>query len=194
MPKSILITGGSGLLAINWAMAIRDRFNVILGCHNKIFNLKGVKSKKIFSDNYLKLKQEILLINPEIIIHTAGITNIEFCENNKDIAQKINIDLASNIAKICSELNIILVHISKDHLFSNNNSYFSEEDKTSPLNYYGITKANAEKKVLENHPKSLVIRTNFFGWGPTHRFSFSDRILISSWSHNSQNTTVSPAK
>ena len=179
MPKSILITGGSGLLAINWAMAIRDRFNVILGCHNKIFNLKGVKSKKIFLDNYLKLKQEILLINPEIIIHTAGITNIEFCENNKDIAQKINIDLASNIAKICSELNIILVHISTDHLFSNNNSYFSEEDKTSPLNYYGITKANAEKKVLKNHPKSLVIRTNFFGWGPTHRFSFSDRILIS---------------
>ena len=40
MPKSILITGGSGLLAINWAMAIRDRFNVILGCHNKVFNLK----------------------------------------------------------------------------------------------------------------------------------------------------------
>ena len=98
MPKSILITGGSGLLAINWAMAIRDRFNVILGCHNKIFNLKGIKSKKIFSDNYLKLKQEILLINPEIIIHTAGITNIEFCENNKDIAQKINI--ASHLSKI----------------------------------------------------------------------------------------------
>ena len=148
MPKSILITGGSGLLAINWAMAIRDRFNVILGCHNKIFNLKGVKSKKIFSDNYLKLKQEILLINPEIIIHTAGITNIEFCENNKDIAQKINIDLASNIAKICSELNIILVHISTDHLFSNNNSYFSEEDKTSPLNYYGISKFKEKNRFI----------------------------------------------
>ena len=47
----------------------------------------------------------------------------------------------------------------------------------NPLNVYGRTKSIAEDRILEIDDKSLIIRTNFFGWGTSYRRSFSDFII-----------------
>ena len=44
MKEDILITGGSGLLALNWALTIREKFNVTLGLHDRKINLKDTRS------------------------------------------------------------------------------------------------------------------------------------------------------
>ena len=93
MVENVLITGGSGLLALNWALAIRSKFNVILGIHNREFPLDNVEQKKINLDSYNILINDLKAINPKIVIHTAGLTNIENCEKNVNLANNINVNL-----------------------------------------------------------------------------------------------------
>ena len=57
--------------------------------------------------------------------------------------------------------------------------FYNENDFTNPLNYYAKTKVEAEKKLLKYNPSCLIIRTNFFGFGPNYRKSFSDWIIDS---------------
>jgi dTDP-4-dehydrorhamnose reductase len=177
--KKILFTGGSGLLALNWAIVARSRFDVILALHKREISLKDVKSIKIDTESKESIMTSFEQINPDLIIHTAGLTSVEECEKYPDIARAINRDLAINISSVCKQLNTRLVHISTDHLFSGNFQLSSEEMPVDPINVYASTKAEAEIGVLTNYAEALVIRTNFYGWGPSYRSSFSDHIVYS---------------
>ena len=177
MQQKLLIIGGSGLLAINWACIVRNDFRVVLGLHNRIISIYGVEAERISIDSIEHLQSDLNRINPDIIINAAAITSIESCEENFKQAKDLNIDAASNIAIICEELNIKLVHISSDHIFSGEEKFSTENTYPAPVNNYAITKYEAEIAVRNNNPSSLIIRTNFFGWGTNYRYSFSDFII-----------------
>ena len=177
MKKRILITGGSGLLGLNWGRCKRDDFDVTLGIHKRTFNLYGVTTAifniDILADVLLKFSE----LKPDIVIHTAGLTNVEKCELNPDLAQHVNVTLASNVSTACEVLGIKLVHISTDHLFDGKKTFSTENCPVSPMNVYAKTKEEAERVVRTRNTKSLVIRTNFYGWGTYYRHSFSDDII-----------------
>jgi dTDP-4-dehydrorhamnose reductase len=175
--KRILITGGSGLLGINWALNDRKNYEVVLVLHNREVSLSKTSSFYASFDSIDSIKRCIQEIKPDIVIHTAGITSVENCEKDPITAGIVNTDLASNISIACSVLNVRLVHISTDHLFSGEHSMATETTPVYPLNVYAATKAEAEVLVLKNFPDALVIRTNFYGWGPSYRPSFSDYII-----------------
>lgn len=177
MKRTVLITGGSGLLALNWALAIRDRYSVTLGLHERDISLAGIKTRQIDLESVDYLVRAFETVQPQIVIHTAGLTNIEECEAKPGLAQHINVKLAANVAQACAKLGLPLVHISTDHLFSGGASSVDETHPTAPKNVYGRTKAEAEFRVLEAHAQTLVIRTNFYGWGPSYRRSFSDVVI-----------------
>ena len=124
--RKILITGGTGLLGINWANKIKNNYRVILGINKNKFLLKNVESCKLNYKEIKKLKLQLLQINPSVIIHAAGITDIENCQKNKKKAKEVNINFSKNIAFIANKLNIKFVYISTDHLFSGKKSYYNE--------------------------------------------------------------------
>ena len=175
--QKLLITGGSGLLAINWACLARKDFIVVLGLHNRIISIDGVETVKISIESTKHLYSDLIRINPDIVINTAAFTSVEGCEKNFNKAKEVNTNAASNIAIVCENLNIKLVHISSDHIFSGENQFSNECSITEPLNNYALTKYQAEVEVKNNNPTSLIIRTNFFGWGTNYRYSFSDFII-----------------
>ena len=177
MRPRILITGGSGLLGINWAQTVKDRFLINLVLHKRKVFVDGVKTLQLDLDSPDRLLQSFEKFYPDIIIHTAGLTNIETCERDQDLARHVNIDLAVNVAKVCRSAGIKLVHISTDHLFSGYDSFVDEAYPVCPVNFYGKSKAEAEARVLDINPQSLVVRTNFYGWGTNYRRSFSDLII-----------------
>ena len=179
MRKRVLITGGSGILAVNWAITMRDRHQIILGLHSRNISLRNVHSSKISIESGENFTSELNLINPDIVIHTAGLTNIETCELKPNLAHDINVKLAGNVAYACKKLAIPLVHISTDHIFSGSDSFSGETVKYAPKNVYASTKAEAEVRILDVCPEALIIRTNFFAWGPSYRRSFSDLIIDS---------------
>lgn len=173
----ILLTGGSGLLAVNWAQAIRKCCNLTLGFHNREVSLHQTFTKKINLESIDDLMRVFEEVGCRAVVHTAGLASVEQCESNPAIAHHVNVTLASNVAKACNRLSIKLVHISTDHLFSGQVPLVPENYPTAPKNVYGKTKAEAEKRVTDSNPEALVIRTNFYGWGTTYRRSFSDIII-----------------
>jgi len=177
MKEDILITGGSGLLALNWALAVREKFNVTLGLHDRKINLKDTRSILLDLDSKEALTQALEALQPQLVIHAAGLTSIEQCESNPTLAKYINVDLTKNLVMVCAKLKIPMVYISTDHLFSGNESLVQEDYPVSPVNVYAKTKAEAETCVLDSYAKALIIRTNFYGWGTSYRTSFSDTII-----------------
>ena len=177
----VLITGGSGLLAFNWAWSMRENADILMGTHLHKVALPDsrIQTLKLDLDSTEKLSEEIRLLKPDVIIHTAGLTNVDKCEKNPTLANRVNAVLSRNVAMVASCENVDLIHISTDHLFSGNKSMYKEGDAVQPLNAYGVSKYTAEKWVQETYPRSLIIRTNFFGWGHKKRHSFSDWILRS---------------
>jgi len=177
MAAAVLITGGSGLLALNWALAIRERHPVTLGIHERAISLPGVQALRIDLESVDQIVHACKAAGAQTVIHTAGLTSVEKCEAQPEQAQHINVNLVANVAHACAKLDLQLVHISTDHLFSGDQSLVNEIHPVAPRNVYGRTKAESEARVLEIHPPSLVVRTNFYGWGPRYRRSFSDLVI-----------------
>jgi dTDP-4-dehydrorhamnose reductase len=176
-PKRVLFTGGSGLLALNWAMAIKDNYTVALGLHQKNITLCGFEHYQIDIKSVERLAKSLEEIKPDIVIHAAGLTNVEQCEKDPNLAFHVNAEISEVVAKVCFQKGLQLVHISTDHIFSGKESLVSESQPLNPINKYGETKAEAEALVLKAYPEALVVRTNFFGWGTSYRKSFSDIII-----------------
>lgn len=185
MADTVLITGGTGLLALNWGMTERKARRVILGLHSRRVALAGVESRPVSLETADQILRVLDETGPQLVVHTAGLTSVETCEANPGLARLVNVDLAANVARACARNGVRLVHISTDHLFANGHSMMTEDQPPAPLNVYGITKAEAEQEVLRVHPAALVVRTNFYGWGPGYRPSFSDRVLSALRSGNS---------
>lgn len=177
MPQRVLITGGSGLLALNWAIAMHDRHNCILGLHNRKVTMTGIRTESIDLENPGVLSETLRMLKPDVVVHTAGLTSVEKCETNPLLALHVNATLARNIATACSSEGIKLVHISTDHLFTGDVAFVTELQPIHPINQYAASKAQGELEVVSANPESLVVRTNFFGWGTSYRQSFSDIII-----------------
>jgi dTDP-4-dehydrorhamnose reductase len=175
--KKILFTGGSGLLALNWANLICNDFDVVLGFHERVLNLTGVESLSINLESEKEFLKCVNRVKPDCIVHTAGMTNVDKCECFPEIANKINSEAAKLVSDVCLKNNIDLIFISTDHLFDGTIPNVSENHIKNPLNCYGRTKSLGEDFVNKNNPNALIIRTNFFGWGTSYRKSFSDFVI-----------------
>ena len=175
--KNILITGGSGLLATNWANLIKKKHCVILALHQRKIAPSGVKTIKLALNSKIEIARALTENNIDFVLHTVGITNVETCEKNPELAEKTNVGLTKNVTRACMDYGAKLIHISTDHLFAGNTSFASEEKPCMPINMYGKTKYMAEQFILGNNKEALIIRSNFFGWGTSYRASFSDFII-----------------
>lgn len=179
MSKVLFLTGGSGLLSVNWAIKLRSQYRIILGLHERVLAIDQTISYKLNLDEVDEIVDFLKVNNVFYAVNTAGLTNVETCEINNELAYQINVKIAENMAIACSLVGVKLVHISTDHLFSGDRSNLDETENPNPINVYGKSKATAEQLVLKRNPQALIIRTNFFGWGTKYRASFSDMIIKS---------------
>ncbi|MCE9642323.1 MAG: SDR family oxidoreductase, partial [Betaproteobacteria bacterium] len=177
--QRVLITGGSGLLALNWACCMRDSWEPVLALHSRKIRLTGARCEFVDLESVAALKQKIAAIQPDLVVHAAGLTSVDLCEEQPAAAMHANAELARNVAAATNSLNVRLIHISTDHLFDGSKSLYTENDAPAPINVYARTKLQAELWVQQENPAALLVRTNFFGWGHRHRQSFSDWIIAS---------------
>jgi dTDP-4-dehydrorhamnose reductase len=182
---SIFLTGGSGLLALNWFFSKRNEFSVNLGLNERKIYPDGAHLLNLDFRSEYDVSSCLKALKPTYVIHTAGLTSVEKCEANPELAFQINVELAALIARVTKALSIPLVHISTDHLFNGCDAMYTEEHLPNAVNVYGQTKVLAENAVIQINPNALVIRTNFYGWGTSYRQSFSDQI-IDSLRHNKE--------
>ncbi len=99
---------------------------------------------------------------PAYFIHCAAYTAVDKAETERELAYTINAISPGIIATQCKIHGCKLVTISTDYVFDGNGkSSYLPYSSTDPVNYYGYTKREGEKLVLENNPDSLVIRTSW---------------------------------
>lgn len=111
-------------------------------------------------------------VKPDIIINTAAIVDLGFCETNNGDAYKVNSRLPGILANICKELHIYLIQISTDHYYtSGGKSKHDENERVSLVNEYARTKYLGEQLAL-THDDSLVLRTNIVGFRGTGKATF----------------------
>lgn len=173
----ILFTGGSSLLAQAWIKNNNSEHSYVLGQHKKKIKSSKHKVAQLAYGDPCILKEQIKSLNLDVIINCIGLTSVESCERYPKEADFLNIQLPSLISNIAFELNLKFVHISTDQLFKGNLPYYNEEAPVEPLNIYAKTKYEGEKEILNSNSNALVIRTNFFGFGPDYKLSFSDLII-----------------
>jgi len=177
--KRTLFYGGSSLLAQMWYNELEDKSKVILTQHKQKLS---ITNSNIVDINNTSIESTIKLIEEnqiEILVNCVGLTNVEQCELDKKNSILLNAEIPSILSKACNETKTKLVHISTDHLFNGQKSFYSEIDKTSPLNEYARSKLIGDINVIDSNKNALIIRSNFFGKGPKHRASFSDFIINS---------------
>ena len=170
----LLLTGVSGLLGINFAQEM-------MGAHEII----GVDRGKLVNAPFKVLKQDLLNVDsvesildstqPEWVINCAALADLEACEDNPDIAKRLNIDLPRRLAHSCKARNIPFVHISTDAVFDGEkDGFYTEEDKPNPQSVYAKTKFEGEWAVLTEDSNAIVARVNFYGWSLGGRRSLAE--------------------
>ena len=99
---------------------------------------------------------------PDIIINSAAYTNVDQAESKPLEAEAVNSLGPKNLAILCKEYSIILIHISTDYVFSGQkNDPYTEFDEAKPLNIYGITKLKGEKQITSILEKYIIFRTSW---------------------------------
>ena len=174
----IVITGGSGLLGLNWALARKNFDEVYLFLHKKSLSFDGINTQFVDLENSSEIARILEIIKPDLVVHTAAFTNVDLCEELPSESKSSNIDIAVNVAREAFKLNISLVHISTDHLFDGTSANYTEDDSNHPLNTYGRHKAVAQNLIQEVHPKSLIIRTCFLVGGQNTAVHFLIILLM----------------
>jgi dTDP-4-dehydrorhamnose reductase len=114
---------------------------------------------------------------PWAIVNAAGYVRVDDAERERAACRRANAVGPSVLAMVCRQRNIQLVTFSSDLVFDGAaNRPYLESDPTCPINVYGHTKAEAERRVLALAPGALVIRTSAF-FGPSDRANFVTRLL-----------------
>lgn len=177
MKKRYAITGASGLLGQVLTPYLAEQ-----GCDVYALSYKHPVLKKspcvheyICDLRDLTALQAVLdKMEFDTLIHTAGLTSVDQCETDPDMAFLLNRDIPAYLGKWCARNGVSYIFISSDHVTSGRIPFFSEDDDLNPINVYAQTKAQAEEKILSFCPESLILRTNFFGRGPVWRKSLTD--------------------
>ena len=151
---NVLVTGSNGQLG-NSIKRISNLFFM--------YNFHFTSKNQLDISNFDLIERYIKKNKINIIINCAAYTNVEEAEKNRELSNLINNISVANLAKICSSQNIKLIHISTDYVFDGlKDCPYTEVDDPNPINYYGLTKLNGEKKMMSYDLKnSIIIRTSW---------------------------------
>jgi dTDP-4-dehydrorhamnose reductase len=162
--KKILVTGSNGLLGQKLVYAILERkdLQVIATSvgENRLIRKDGYLYEPMDITNAANVKAVIEKHNPDVIINTAAMTNVDACETKMEECWMLNVDAVQNIVDAIGSRNIHLIHLSTDFIFDGlKGSEYTEEDKPNPLSYYASSKLESEKILIASNIKWAIART-----------------------------------
>lgn len=159
----VVITGSNGLLGqslLNLLLQENDKYDVY--GFSRGVNRSGRNDFQYISidiTNKSQLTEELLKINPDYIINTAAMTQVDACENDKAKCDILNVEVVEWLAAICQELSAHLIHISTDFIFDGKKGWYKETDEPNPLSYYGLSKLKSEHVLEKSNINYTILRT-----------------------------------
>ncbi|HHX68053.1 MAG: dTDP-4-dehydrorhamnose reductase [Miniphocaeibacter sp.] len=103
---------------------------------------------------------------PDIIINCAGLTDVEMCEENIEMAFRVNAIGAKNLAIAANRINAKIIQLSTDDVFSGDSkSPYREYDLTNPQTVYGKSKALGEEYIKQFSHTYFILRSSWLYGG-----------------------------
>jgi dTDP-4-dehydrorhamnose reductase len=148
-------------------------------CRNAGIDYIGLNHNDIEVTDDASINKMIEKYAPDVVINSVAIIGINPCENNPVEAFKINSIVASTMAKVCNNSDIIFAQPSSHAVFDGTkNGYYTEDDVPRPINTYSMSKYVAELYAVNLCRKHYVVRfPTMFGSRRNNRTGFCDKVL-----------------
>jgi dTDP-4-dehydrorhamnose reductase len=183
----ILITGSNGLLGqkLVYLLKTKPEIKVVATSRgeNRLKDKAGYEFLSLDITDKIQTEKVIAELQPDVIINTAAMTNVDACEIQKEECWKQNVIAVENIIyavqineKLKTKNSIHLIHISTDFVFDGANGPYKEEDLPNPLAYYSQSKYEAEKLIQKSNIKWSIARTIII-YGVADEMSRSNIVL-----------------
>ena len=177
--KTWLISGASGLLGHALCKLLIERGDRVVGiCNHHQVLVDGVEVVGLdIVQEQSRIPYVVKEISPDVVVHAAGITNVDMCEVDVSLARAVHAEAAELFAQAAKTLNAQMIYISTDQLWDGTRSCVDECEPPNPMNVYAQTKLEGELIAASAYSRSLIARVNFYGPGLVWRQSFSDWIV-----------------
>jgi dTDP-4-dehydrorhamnose reductase len=125
-------------------------------------NLYAFQHKELEITDYVAVEKVFLKYKPQIVINAAAFTRVDDCEKFRETAFLVNTQAPDHIAELCKRFGSNLVHYSTDYIFDGTSDRpYPEDHPARPVNYYGTTKWEAEKRIVSSGCSFLILRTSW---------------------------------
>lgn len=176
----ILITGSNGLLGQKLVKLLSKKSSV-----DFLATSSGENRVSTPKFNYRQLditnKDQVLDLireyQPDVVINTAAMTNVDACEKDRENCWNVNVHAVEYLLEACQNVGAKLIHLSTDFVFDGEDGPYSEEDEPNPLSYYGKSKYAAEQLLLNSGYKNWAIARTIIVYGVGENMSRSNIVL-----------------
>lgn len=154
-----LVTGSAGLVGRQVIKDLLQSYPQVYSCYHDSKPEDGIATALDLAnrDEIIKVLDSI---KPDVIIHLAGMTNVDQCETEKELALELNARSTAILSEQASKHDIFLVYVSTDYVFDGNKGRYKESDEPIPVDYYGRTKLEGEKAVRDKARRWCIARTS----------------------------------
>ena len=178
--KRILITGSNGLLGQKLVELLKQESSILTIAtavgKNRLPFQDGYEYHQMDITNPVEVTEVIAKLKPDVIIHTAAMTNVDQCEMEKDACWKLNVTAVEYLVEASQKNGVFFLHASTDFIFDGKAGPYSEEAEPNPVSFYGWSKYAAEKVVISSSINWAIARTVLV-YGIAHDMSRSNIIL-----------------
>ncbi len=160
----VLVTGANGMLGQELVKRLSelDQYDVLAtGRDDKPrFTIGSCGYVPMDITNHRLVRNICDDFEPDVIVNCAAMTQVDQCEEDRDLCWKVNVDAVENLAGICRAKGTRLVQVSTDFVFNGADGPYMETDRPDALNYYGKSKLAAENAVrLVGDDRWAIVRT-----------------------------------
>lgn len=128
----------------------------------KAYEVFAFGSKELDITNLEQLKNTVQQIKPDVIINAAAYTAVDKAETESELAYAVNSKGSENLAIVCKEQDIPLLHISTDYVYDGEKkSAYNEKDVPRPTGIYGASKLAGDEKIVKLWHKHIILRVSW---------------------------------
>lgn len=176
----ILVTGSNGLLGQKLVHQLSVDPDVELVATARGANRLNKQEGYVYHSMDISNLAEVLAVfeqeKPEVVIHTAAMTHVDQCEEDKAGCEKLNVEAVQYVIAACSTFNCHLVHLSTDFIFNGKEGPLTEEAIPEPVSFYGESKLRAEQLIQASTVSAAILRT-ILVYGVAENMSRSNIVL-----------------